>query len=59
MGMFNHPGEQPALDTGDEGRCYDDRHPVLVLRIDEHGFPVIGNKNALKSEERSFTVDGC
>jgi hypothetical protein len=59
MRTFNHPGEQPALDTGNEGQCYDNRHPVPVLRIDKHGFPVICDKDAFKSEYRTFSVDRC
>jgi hypothetical protein len=55
--MFDHLGEQPALDAGDEGERDNDRHPFFILRVDEHGFLVIGNQDALKPEERTITTD--
>jgi hypothetical protein len=57
--IFDQLREQPALNAGDEGKRDNDSHPVSVLGIDKHGFLVIGNKNALKFEERTFTGYRC
>lgn len=37
----------------------DDGHPLPILRIDEHGFMVIGDDDALKGEDSPLAADGC
>jgi hypothetical protein len=50
MCIFDHPGEQPALNAGYERERDNDRHPASILRIDKHGFLVVGNEDTLESE---------